>query len=104
MSTSEQLTPGDSCQLVNAELMSAGASQTLVQGAGFKVVRKIFPQPVSVPEHHAPGSALIQCLHGRADLHAMGKVIALTPGTFIMLGPRERHSLTCTNPQPSWSR
>jgi quercetin dioxygenase-like cupin family protein len=75
-----------------AAASSAGrAAKTLVKDGPLRLTLVALRRGSSLKDHATEGAVSIQLLHGRAEVTAAGRQIALRPGGIAVLEPGVRH-------------
>jgi quercetin dioxygenase-like cupin family protein len=68
-------------------------AKTLVKEGGLSVVLMLMHAGTALHDHQAAGPVTIQCLAGRAVLHAEGRSVELTEGEMAALDGGVSHSV-----------
>jgi quercetin dioxygenase-like cupin family protein len=58
-----------------------------------EVMRLVLPAGQKIAEHVVAGEITFQCLEGKVELQAHGKIQALGPGTLVFLDPSVPYAL-----------
>lgn len=68
-------------------------SVSLLRTTDVQIIRLVLPAGHHMPSHHVHGVVTLQCLDGRVDIDASGRLCTLDAGQLVMLAGDEPHSL-----------
>ncbi|MCA9178033.1 MAG: cupin domain-containing protein [Planctomycetales bacterium] len=77
---------------------SGKLSQVLVDDEHAKVMLMAFAAGAGLPEHVSPLPAILQIVHGEAELTVGDQAVAGRPGTWIRMAPNTPHSILARTP------
>jgi quercetin dioxygenase-like cupin family protein len=73
--------------------MSGQKTSTLFKSTQMEVIRMVLLAGKTIAEHKAPGDISVQCLEGRVEFTASGKMHELSAGRMLYLESGTPHSL-----------
>jgi quercetin dioxygenase-like cupin family protein len=86
-----QLQPGEVLDIRSLDLSLRSAH--LVRAESLEVIRLSLKAGDEIPNHHARGEIVVQCLDGHIAFTAGGQTRDLRAGQLLYLSPGEEHSL-----------
>lgn len=75
------------------EKLPESTSVALFKTPALEVMRLVLTAGHEIPEHCVAGEITLQCLEGKVELRAHGKLQTLEPGTLVFLEPHAAYAM-----------